>query len=99
MDDPEDEDHPILLDHVVHDPIFTHPQSVERVTRPLDRLDRFARDASRSGTICSKLLEGSGYPLLEIGRELLEGTDRAGRKFDLVRTQRTSFRPVVRALA
>ena len=99
MDEAKYKDHPILLDHVVHDPIFTYPQSVERVTRPLDRLDRFARDASRSGTICSKLLEGSGYPLLEIGRELLEGTDRAGRKFDLVGTQRTSFRPVVRPLA
>jgi hypothetical protein len=68
MDEPEDEDHPILLDHVVHDPIFAHPQSVERVARPLDRLDRLARDASRSGSICRELLEGSGNPLLEIGR-------------------------------
>ena len=59
MDDPEDEDHPILLDHVVHDPIFTNPQSVERVARPLDRLDGLARDASRSSSICSESLEGS----------------------------------------
>ena len=59
MDDPEDEDHPILLDHVVHDPIFTNPQSAERVARPLDRLDGLARDASRSSSICSESLEGS----------------------------------------
>jgi len=59
MDEAKYKDHPILLDHVVHDPISTYPQSVERVTRPLDRLDCLARDASRSGSVCSKFLEGS----------------------------------------
>ncbi len=59
MDQPKDEDHPILLDHLVHNPIFTYPQSVERVARPLDRLDCLARDASGLGSIYSRLLEGS----------------------------------------
>ena len=59
MDEAKYKDHPILLDHVVHDPIFTYPQSVERVTRPLDRLDCLARDASGLGSIYSRLLEGS----------------------------------------
>ena len=59
MDEPKDEDHSILLDHVVHNPIFTYRQSVERVARPLDRLDCLARDPSRLGSIRSKLLEGS----------------------------------------
>jgi hypothetical protein len=68
MDESKDEDHPVLLDHVVHDPILAHPQSVECVARPLDRLDCLARDTFRSGSICSKFLEGSGDSLLEIGR-------------------------------
>lgn len=39
MNDPEDQDHAILLQHVVHHTVVTHPKAVEGIADSLDRLD------------------------------------------------------------
>jgi hypothetical protein len=38
VDDPEDEDHTIFVDDVVHDAVIAHAESVEGVACPADRL-------------------------------------------------------------
>ena len=99
MHDADDEDHSVLLNHVVHHPVVADPQAVERVLRSLDRLDGLAADSSGGGNIGSQLVERPRDPFFEIGRWLLDSSDRRGRQLNVVRPQRTSLRFVVRPLA
>jgi len=46
MDEPEDEDHAVLGEHVVHHPVVADAEAVEGVGDALDRLHAFARDAA-----------------------------------------------------
>ena len=91
MDDAEDEDHAIFVDDVVHDPVITHAQPVERIAGGLDRLDSFAADATWLRGLHRELLESPSDPFLEVGGQLLEGPNRAGGKLDVERGQASSL--------
>ena len=99
MDDAEHQDHSILVDDVVHDPVVAHAQPVERVARALDGLDRLAADATWLRCIDGELLESPSDPFLEVGGQLLEGTNRAGRKLDVEGGQSSSLSRVPRPFA
>ncbi len=96
MDDPQRKDHPILLDHVVHDPVVAHAESVERVSRSLDRLHRLPPYPTLFRDVTVQLLERSPDPDLDVAGQLLEGANRGGGQLDLVGSQASSRRFVVR---
>jgi hypothetical protein len=99
MNDPEDQDHAILLQYVVHHTVVTHPKAVEGIADSLDRLDRFAADPSRCSGIGPELPKRSPDPGPFLDRQLLEGTDRRRRELDGERGQSRSRSRVVRPLA
>ena len=99
MNDAENQDHAILLDHVIHDAVFAHPEAVERIARPLDRLNGLPADPPLPHRLDRQLLQRTADPFPESSRELLESADRRRRELDLVRRQSSSFRLVVRLLA
>ena len=99
MDDPENEYRPVLLDHVVHDPVLADPEAMERIGKALDRLHGLSPDPTGSRGIGGQLVEGPEDPGSDLRWELLEGSSGDGRKLDLVRLQSSSFRLVVRPSA
>ena len=99
VNDPEDEDHPIVHQHVVHHAVVTDPEPVERVRDPLDRLDRLAADPTRRGDLGRELLERSPDPGSLLRGKLLESADGSRREFDRERRQSSAPRLVVLPLA
>jgi hypothetical protein len=71
VDDPQDQDHVLILDDVVHDPMIADPQPVKGVPRPLDRLDRLPADATGTGDIDRQLLQRLADALLGVWGQLL----------------------------
>jgi hypothetical protein len=99
MHDAEDQHDLLFVEDVVHDPVVTHTQSVERVADTVDGLDGLAADAAGFRGIGGELLEGRPDPLLEVRGELLERTNSRRRQLDVVRCQSRSSRLVDRPLA
>lgn len=80
MHDPEDEDHVVGLDHVVHLAVVAHTKTVERVAHSLDGLDGLPLDSTLFGGVASKLLESTSKPCLDILRKLPERSDWTGSR-------------------
>jgi len=99
VDDAENEQNPIFLDHVVHDSVVADAEPMEGVGDATDRLDGLAPDSPRSGGVIRELLECGLNPCPRLWRELLQRTLDGGGELDLVRFQSRSFRLVVRPLA
>jgi hypothetical protein len=57
MNDSQDQENTILLNDVVHDPVVPHPQSMERVGTPSDRLHSLAAHAAGGGSVGGKALK------------------------------------------
>lgn len=99
MDDPEDEDDSIGIEHVVRDPVVADAQPVERVSLAVDRLDELALDPARARRVARRLLERANKSSAKLRRELLERL-RCGRaELDAKRVQVSSVRLTVRPSA
>jgi hypothetical protein len=66
MNDPEDEHDPIIGEHVIHDSVVAHPESMERVVEAADRLDRLALEASGNGDVPRQGLERFPKPSSDV---------------------------------
>lgn len=73
MDDPQDQDHPVSIDRVVHHAVVTDAESVERVAQTVDGLDRLAADAAGPGSVARQLFEGPLHPAADVWWQSLEG--------------------------
>jgi len=99
MHDAEHEDDPILVDHVVHDPMVADAKPMERVAGALDRLDRLPSDSPRFAGVHGELGQCLGDPRAILGRQFAERF-RSGRgDLDSVCRQASSSSPTVRPLA
>ena len=99
MHDAEHEDDPILLDHVVHDPMVADAKAMERVAGALDRLDRLASDSPRFAGAHGEFGQCFGDPRAIFGLEFAERF-RSGRgDLDSVCRQASSSSLTVRPLA
>jgi hypothetical protein len=96
--DAKDEDHRILVDDVVHDPVVSDPKSVERVADTPDGLDGLAADASLVRSVTRQPLERAPNPCPDLIRQLLESSDRGWCQLDPIGVQPKPFRLVVRPL-
>lgn len=99
MDDPEDEQHAILLDDVVHDPVVADPEPMKGVRNAPDRLHGLASDPSGLRRIGCELLESPADPGSHLWGQLLERPNGRGGQLDFVGLQPRSSRLVVRPFA
>ena len=99
MDDAENEQNPIFLDHVVHDAVVADAEPMEGVGDTLDSLDGLATDPPWFRGVIRELLDCGSNPCPSLWRELLQRTRGGGGELDLIRFQSRSFRLVVRPLA
>lgn len=99
MHDSENQDHPVIVDDVVHHAVVAYAKSVKRVAYPLDGLDRLAADATLLGGLTRQPLKRALHPLPDLDWQLLESSDRRRRQLDGVGDQARSFRLVVRPSA
>lgn len=99
MDDPEDQNDPNFVECVEHDTIVTDAESMKRVTRPVNRLDRLAADPAWLRHVAGEPFESVTDPLSDIRRETLERLDGRRRQLDAVRCQVRFSRLVVRPSA
>jgi hypothetical protein len=99
VDDPENQYRPVLLDHVVHDPVLADPEAMERIGKALDRLHGLSPDPTGFRDIGGELLERPADPGSDLRWELLERPSGGGGKLDLVRLQSSSLRLAVRPFA
>ncbi len=72
MDDAKHEQHPLVVDHVVHNAIVADPESMEGVSHAANCLDRLAWYALWACDIAGQAMERLLDSLLNIGRQLLE---------------------------
>ncbi len=75
MHDSENQDHPILLDDVVHHAVVAYAKSVERVADTVDGLDRLAADAALLRGVTRQPLKGELHSLPDLDGQLPESSD------------------------
>ena len=87
MHDAQDQDHPVIRDHVVHDPVVADAQAVEWITRTPDGLDGLATDPAGLRDAERQLLELLPDPRSLVRCQFRVCPDRAGRQPDLIHAQ------------
>lgn len=84
MHDPEDQNHAVLVNHVVHDPVISHKEPVEGVIGSADSLDPFPPDPTRLCDFRCQALERAPQSCADVLRELAVGASSRGPELDLV---------------
>ena len=84
MDDAQDQDDSIFVDHVVHDPVIADAQSMKGVSHTADGLDRLATDTPGLGDVRRELQQTQPDPRSRFGIKLLEDLGRRRRQPDVV---------------
>lgn len=99
MDDPEDEQDLIGIEHVVHHAVVADPQPVEGAAGAMHRLHGLPLDSADPCSVLRQFLERARQTSGNLGSELPERLRGAGAKLDAVRVQVSSERLTVRPLA
>ena len=97
--DAEDQDHPVLVDDVVHHAVIAHAEPEELVAHAVDRLDGLAADPVRLRRVRREPLQRLSDALLKVGRQLLVGPNGRRGQRDAVGAQWRSSKLVVRPFA
>lgn len=64
--DAEHQDHPVLVDHVMHHAVVANTEPVKRVSDALDCLDRLAPDPTRLRSVFGEPFQRSGDPVANL---------------------------------
>ena len=99
MDDAQDQDHSVLLDHVVDHAVVAHTESVERVAHAADGLHRLAADPPLLGCGTRLLLQCPSEAVAGLEWQLFERSCRRRREPDIVGAQTSSWKLTVRPFA
>lgn len=99
MHDAEHENDPVFVDNVVHHAMIANAESVKRVRKTLDGLDRLTADAAGLRGLVSELVECVFDPCSVVGRQFPEDLRRAWSELDPIGTQPRSRSLSVRPLA
>src|SRR5436309_10640674 len=96
MDDREDENDAIFVDHVVHDSVVTNPEAVERIRDTPDGLHLLATDTLAGRRLLREPFERLAKPGAHVLGQLPEDPRSRRRQLDLIWGQRRSRSRVVR---
>ncbi len=96
MHDAEDQNDAVFVDHVVHDPVVTNLEAMERIRDTLDRFHLLATDTPAGRRLLRKPFERLAKPGAEVIGQLPEGPGSRRRQLDLIGRQRRSFSRVER---